>query len=201
MRWSSDTEEDVLERDAITGMPIVTSAGEPINVTHPVTNPVLEIKGYFNAPFDPDVILLYNNKVNSDDFYGAPEGTAFMSSITADDEEVINERRVVPATFTIKFKLREDPDNPGSLMRDTWHLKLLNQGQFYLDYVQEEQTVTRRRLRALDENGHPIMVNLRLDGSALPLTNEGHPVADATYLDFNRFTKIDFNNLNLGPYG
>lgn len=189
--WDGEEELEVLDRDVITGEPIVTTAGERIIITGPVMMPVLRIQRVELYPFNPSIILQYCNKVNSEAFYGAPTGTALMKKITSEDfwqdngdGVQIHYERV---DYLIKFKLKEDPDNPGSLQADTWKSRPLNEGTLEAD---ENGDI----VEAVDKNGNPITVNLELTGQRLD------PGEDPVYLEFNRFGKVNFAPLNLGPY-
>lgn len=189
VNWTSHFEDEVLEKDTVTGKPIATSAGERILITSPTPICVLEVSRYETWPFNPLTLLLYGGRVNDDDFYGAPTGTAWMQPIDAPEED-LEGQRYVHATYRVFFKMKFDPDNPTEFLPDTWKAKLLNQGQQYID----ESTSPRKIKRATDDEGNPIKVNLDEDGHRLG------PDDDPTYSEFNRLYKKDLNDLNLGPY-
>lgn len=187
VRWYGENDTEELSRDAITGKAITTTAGEKIIVEHPIAFPILEIKRYGFAPFDPDVILQYVNRTNSTVFWGAPKGSALMLPITA-DEVTIDGGKYVEETYTIKFKPKTLDNNETALREDSWKGSVLNQGQMVRLAPDTEP------VRATDDNDNPITVNLDDDGVRLA---DG---ADPVYVDFNRFARANFNNLNLGPF-
>ena len=189
IRWYGETEDEVLERDAITGEPIITKPGDILLITHPLVLPVLEVKRFEVYPFDPTIILQYANKVNADTFYGAPPGTALMMPMST-EEQVIKEVKYNLVTYTIKFKLKENPDAPGTLLTDSWKSRPLHHGVRYfpLDPPGSPPRVFT------DANGNPATVNLDDNGHILP---DGF---DPVYLEFHRFAKVAFNTLGLGPF-
>lgn len=191
VRWTGETEEEVLERDPITGVEVATEAEEPIILTTPIILPVLEITRYEGYPFNPNIMLDYCHHTNSTTFWGAPPGSALMMPMDV-DEEVIEQVRYVRVTYRIKFKIKKDG---ATFLQDTWKARVLHHGfKRRLEAGAEPETYT-------DEKGNPATVNLK--------TNELHPGeggmkldnnAPAEYLEFNRFTKVNFNNLFLGPF-
>lgn len=185
IRWYSENEEEVLERDAVTNAPIITVPGEQILITHPVAIAILEIKRFEMFPFNPDTIFNYENHVNSQPFYNAPIGSALMASIEA-DETIVDGERYIAATYRIKFKIRKDSE--GAIQPDTWKAQPLHQGTKYFPIHGAPAKVYT------DENGNPTTINLNVDGTKLP--TDFPPV----FLSFNRFPLVDFNTLSLGPY-
>jgi len=182
----NEFEDEVLDKDPVTGDPIETTAHERLILTGPQPIPILEVSRYEQWPFNPVTLLVYSGRLNEVDFYGAPRGTALLQPIQAPEEELEGEL-FVKATYRVKFKMKFDPDNPSQFLEDTWKAELLNQGQQYLD---DEGKIKR----ATDANGNPIKVNLAEDGTVLD------PEAEPHYVKFNRFTYADLNDLNLGPY-
>lgn len=102
VRWSSETEEEALMTDVMTGEVIRTAADEPIIAKKTVHYPILEITRYEKYPFNPVVILAYVNKCNKKKFYGAPPGAALMTAIES-EREVINQMLYARVTYRIKF--------------------------------------------------------------------------------------------------
>lgn len=184
--WGGELEDEVLARDAITGDPITTTAGERLIVTHQVVLPILTVRGYWRYPFDPDIILHYAGRTNLTSFYGAPTGTAFMLPMQSEEADIEGEKWDL-VTFQVKFKMRDDPSSPGTFKSDTWKGEVLNQGNWYLDG-------SGKRVRATDDNEREIKVNLKLDGTRL---EDSDP---PTYVTFNRTTKAELNDLGLGPF-
>jgi len=204
VRWTGEVEEEVLERDIITGAPIQTANYERILITGPVVVPILEITRYELAPFNPATILFFANRVNSTPFYGAPAGAALMLPMEAGDAEKFplfksdgtplvddegNEvtEDYVPVTYRIKFKLRPDVVNPAILQANPWKARVLHQGYAY------RRTASAKPEIHLDVNGKPSQVNLNLDGTE----NTGGTPA---FLEFNRYAFSDLNALSLGPF-
>lgn len=191
IRWYAEQDEEVLEEDAITGDPIRTVPGEPIILTHPVPRPILEITRYELSPFPPLTILQYMGRTNSKTFYGAPEGTALMMDIRAEreflDDGNGNQIPYERVSYIIKFRIVEK-DVGNGFEKDTWKTKTLHEGTLYL----ESPTSVEAAQYKID--GDPARTNLDEDGAILG------PNDDPYYLRFNRFQKVDFNKLNLGPF-
>lgn len=179
IRWSGETEEEVLEKDAVTGLPVQTDAEEPIIITTPFVCPVLEIKRYEAYPFDPDVMLAYVHKTNSTGFWGAPAGSALMLPMEV-DEETIEKIKYAVVTYRIKFKIK-----PG--IAEPWMARVLHHGFKYRKNAGEKPTIF------MDKHGNPATINLT---NGIGTKKEGLP----DYLEFNRFTKANFNALSLGPF-
>jgi len=191
VRWSGETEEEVLEKDPITLDAIQTEAEEPIITTAPIVLPVLEITRYEFWPFDPDVMLAYSHHTNSTVFWGAPVGSALMLPMDV-DEEVIEQVKYVRVTYRIKFKIKKEG---GSMLQDTWKMRLLHHGFKYREAAGEAPVIKK------DKYKNPMTVNLKTDalnpgqgGTELPSGSS------AEYLEFNRFPKANFNALGLGPF-
>lgn len=180
IEWDGETEEEVLERDIITGQPIVTAANEPILITTPVVLPVLVIERYEPAPFDPDIQLAFANHVNSVTFYGAPPGTALMLPIRS-REEAIEGITYSRTTYRIMFKIL-----PG--ISEPWKAKPLHHGYYFRPTAGADPEIAR------DKKGNPITVNLNSNG-----TKKGANDA-AEFLSFNRFPSVNHNLLLLGPF-
>lgn len=185
VRWHGESEDILLEKDPITGDPIQTKAEEAILLTTPHVLPVLEVSRYETYPFDPDVILDYAHHTNSASFWGAPKGSALMLPMSV-DEETIEQVKWCKVTYRIKFKIKKQGAN---MLEDTWMARILHHGYKYRPSANAEPVT------AQDKHGNPITVNLaNADGTKLA-TN-----ADPEFLEFNQFTKVDFNNLSLGPF-
>lgn len=182
VNWSSEMEDELLEQDALTGDPVITKAGEPIQVTAPVTIAVLQIKRYELFPFDPNKIFDYGNHTNSIAFWGAPAGTALLLPMEA-EQEVVEGVKYANVTYTIKFKLRGNIADA-----DTWKARPLHAGHFYREIAGEPPVIWK------DRQGNPGVINLTFFGTKLP---DGSP---PEFLEFNRFRQVDFNALNLGPF-
>lgn len=180
VRWYGETEEEVLEKDAITGDPVQTDAEEPIIITTPIILPVLEIKRYELYPFDPTTMLDYSHHTNSTAFWGAPTGSALMLPMEV-DEETIEGVKYVVVTYRIKFKIKPDLAEP-------WKARVLHHGFKYRTAPGQPPVIYK------DKHGNPATINLTAGGTKLP---DGDP---PEYLEFNRFQKANFNTLSLGPF-
>lgn len=181
VRWSGETEDELLEKDPITDDPIQTDAEEPIILTAPVVLPVLEIKRYEFYPFNPNIMLSYSHRTNSAVFWGAPVGSALMMPMEV-DEETIEGVKYAVVTYRIKFKIK-----PG--LAEPWKARVLHHGFKYREQAGKPPTA------AEDKHGNPITVNL--------VNGDGTKKADGAapdYKEFNRFPKTDFNALGLGPF-
>ncbi len=219
-RWTGDTEEETLEKDAINGNPIVTPAGEPIVETGQIVCPTLEIIRYENHPFDPDVMLNYANHTNSDPFWGAPRGCAYMLPMST-DEEVVEGVTYDRVTYRIKFKIKKDSN--GTMLEGGWMARPLANGYMYLPHslwLSDEipgltalvkyqaiiaMTPAKRAKYAkvfVDENGNPAKVNVDEYGFLQDDTtaNPYGIIKPVHYLEFNRCPEINFNQLTLGPF-
>ena len=185
VRWSGDTEEEVLDKDVDTDEPIQTEAGEPILLMSPTTLHILEITRYEPYPFDPNTQHNYANHINKSTFWGAPAGCAWMQPIEV-DEETIEGVLYCSVTYTIKFKIKKGPS--GAFKDNTWRSRILHHGSKFRPAAAEPAQV------AVDENNNPITVNLDYGGIKLP---DGDP---PVYLVFNRLHRADFNALSLGPF-
>lgn len=180
IRWHGETEDELLEKDPITGDPIETDAGEPILITTPYVMPVLEIKRYESYPFNPNTMLNYSHRVNSTAFWGAAAGTALMLPMEV-DQETIEGTIYAIVTYRIKFKIKEGIDEP-------WKARLLHHGFKYRPAAGAKPEIFK------DKHGNPATVNLAAGGTLLA---DG---AAADYKEFNRFTKANLNDLSLGPF-
>lgn len=185
VRWSGESEDEVMEEDPITGEPIQTKADEPILLTRPAVHPILEISRYEGYPFDPDTMLAYSHTTNSTTFWGAAVGSALMMPMTV-DEEIIDGTKFCRVTYRIKFRIRYEA---GSMAEDTWKARILHHGFKYRERAGSDPVIFQ------DKHGNPTTVNLKnLDGTRVP---NGDP---AEYLEFNRYFKTNFNALSLGPF-
>lgn len=191
VRWSGETEEEVLEKDPITLAAITTEADEPYFASAPIVLPILEISRYEFWPFDPDVMLAYSHHTNSAAFWGAPVGSALMMPMDV-DEEIIEQVKYVKVTYRIKFKIKKEG---ATMLENTWNLRLLHHGFRYRKVAGEEP------LTKTDEKENPMTINLKTEAlhvgeGGMELTT-GNP---GEYLEFNRFPKVNFNTLSLGPF-
>jgi len=187
IRWFGETEEEILEKDAITGRPIQTDADEPILITTPYVVPVLEIKRYEVYPFIPNVILDFSHHTNSAVFWGVPAGHALFMPPEVDEETVEGVKYAV-VTYRIKFKIKPGQAEP-------WQARVLHHGFKYRETPGAKPTIYQ------DRHGNPATVNLVSREDDAP--NAGTKLADGAnphFKQWHRFQKIDFNILSLGPF-
>lgn len=179
IRWTSETVDELLERDAVSGDAVVTACNEPILLTTPIAIPVLEITRYENYPFNPVTILGYSFRTNSAVFWGAAAGVALMMPMDV-DEETIETTRYAVVTYRIKFH----PLN----VANPWNARPLHHGTLHRPTTgaTPEQWVDKA-------TGSPGTTNLDSNGVSL---------GDSTpeYLDFARHQTVNFNTLSLGPF-
>lgn len=181
--WETEEMVDLVEWDQITGAPVMNSVGEPIYIEIPYEIPVLVIKRVEDT-FDPDIILLYNNRCNSTYFWGAPPYCGLMKGPTADPISIDGGQKYM-VTYRIKFNLRVDPD---SLLPRGWYSRPLNQGTMYYPAPGEDPVPFSA------SNKDNITGNLNPDGTLRSRTLRPY------YLKFSLRRVADFNLLNLGPY-
>jgi hypothetical protein len=187
--WSSEPVQQLIDCDQVTGLPIVTKAGEKILIDSDFAIPVLTIVRY-QAYFDPDTILAFENTTNSTTFWGAPPGVALMGEIR-DKRTVVQTVPLREVTYSIKFNFLMAPVIPsggGSPIFELvgWKSAPLHQGTYY-------KASTGEKISFLDENGKPRIGNLDIDG-------DDNGDADPVYLNFNRYRQTNFNLLSLGPW-
>lgn len=184
--WDAETEEVRAVFDAITGAPVMNSAGEPLVLTRPLTVIVLNVQRYYLASaFPPATIYQYTNTLNSGPFWGAPAGHAKMERISIVYEEHVPPKtpylgkiRYAKVSFSVKFKF--DP-----LSSTPWRADLLDYGNYC------RSADGKKIVRALDPQGRPEEV--KLDGKGNRLDKEKPGV----YLPFNVYPAADFSPLGI----
>lgn len=192
--WKSRIEEKVITKD-LDGQVIETRAHEPIILTSPKVIPILTVKKIEAWPYPPNRIFDYTGATNLTKFYGAPEGTVLVTSITA-DETVINGKLYTDVTYEIEFDIEIISDyrdiepgyGMGAIKRNTRIQSVLNNGTQYIP------DFGLKPVRFIDTNGVPQRVNLDNLGFLLPSTS------DPYYLKFKTIKPMELNDLNLGPY-
>ena len=188
--WTSETVEQIVYKDVETDDPIQTKAGEPIKATTRRTVPILEIKRLEPFPFDPNIILTYSNKVISGSFWGAPEKTAFMDSIST---EMASFAGITydAVTYRIKFDFGDDGEGDG------WKFRPLHQGTIHNILETGDQPPSEAPKKKLtDEAGNPRVANLDSLGSAKGdkyFREEEVPY----YLEFSTLKSVDASPLNI----
>lgn len=156
-RWTSEKEETYPIKD-LTGKVIATPTGEPIVLVRKRTIPVLEIRRNEIFPFDPQIILDYQNTSNKSSFWGAPAYSALMDSIDTDFPFVENGVVYVPVTYRIMFKTIKqidtsdpdynwmDPDTWKTILTPdnplgSWQDEVLCKGLYYYDKTEYDTWV------------------------------------------------------------
>ncbi len=199
-RWTSRHEKTLLERDAITGEPVITQADEKIVYETNTTFQVLQITRYEDAPFDPLIKYNFENFTNQSEFYGAPSGCALMKEIDS-EEVVIDGRLYCQVTYIIEFSIYYMEWEGGTeLLEDGYKVRLLHQGYMY----RADASPNSRPVLNIGPSGQPERVNLKtgegetrsaqiLDGGGGKLGASDEP----NYLEFNEYAKRDFSVLAL----
>jgi len=206
--WSTETIQVQRSYD-IFGNPIQTEAGDPIEITTPLPIPVLTVRKYEDTPFDPNIMLDYVGAVNLGAFYGAPDGCAMISSITA-DPEVIEEIEYQLVTYVVKFRIEKEFVNesgvtpngitwvnlvqgaPGpDLAQETWQAYLLHHG------IRYNSLTGSTKVFVDDSSGTPATTNLNERGELLGIED---PDEAKVYLLFATHPYRDFGPLDLGPF-
>jgi hypothetical protein len=95
-----------LNYDQVTGNPVVTGAGEPINLTTKYVVPIYTITRFEAYPFSDTEFRRLNGATNNATFNGAPIGTCYLQLAT--EEVTIANTKYEKATYTIEFHLNDD---------------------------------------------------------------------------------------------
>jgi len=188
--WDGEMEARRLEKDAVTGLPIMTANSEEIIVDSDFPIQILEIERYETYPFDHTIPPRFVGKINGQQFYDQEVGTCLMLPIRA-EEVSLKAGRFCKVRYRIKMDIRPVPGQPGVNFANTWRAELLHQGFLYRKTAVSEPEIF------LDKTGNPRKVNLDDDGTRLLDTVA---LANATYIRANRFPYADFNLLSLGPF-
>jgi len=198
----SESLEEVLDVDPISGEPFTNSVGEPLLTTTMIAIPVLQIVRY-KTSFDPAEIRNYMFRTNQTSFWGFAQDTGIMWSISDRKGPTQAGVRYRQVTYTIKFSPREfllrlpissgNLDlglNAGTTQVIGWCANLLNQGTKYLVEAGDSFDDAKP---FRDAQGHPTNGNLAADGTKLD--HRLQPI----YLKRNRQRRAEFNDLDLGP--
>lgn len=181
-RWTGDIETERLFKDAQTGRAIKTGAGESVLVDHPVCSPIFEVERYERYPINPMIFFTFVNHVNSRPYMGAPRGCALLLPIES-SKEVIGGIAWARTKYRIKFKLRFNAANV--MQPDGWKAEVLHEGFWFRRAPGGEPEIF------LGKSGDPKKVNLKADGTLLPITDPEQ------FIKFNRYPKVDLSLLNL----
>jgi len=180
--WGSENMEVPLTYDAQDPTRGITnSAGEPLPpTTTQIAIPVLTIRRAELA-FNDSIIDTYVNKVNSTAYWGRAAGKALMAGITAQTAKK-DYTKYFNVEYTIKF----------SPLPEGWAFKPLDEGSYYWN----GGVGTGTKVPFGDDAFQQVIGNLNGSGgkNASPLTPSFVTPA------YNRYNKVNFNTLNLGPF-
>jgi hypothetical protein len=176
--WGYETIQRAVTKD-VEGKAIVNSVQQVIELVNDFVIPVLNIDR-LEPIFYPSTIMNYVNHTNSDEFLGAPAGSALMAGIgDREDPKVlwqgIHYRRV---SYVVKFAVPYIED-----IQEGWLDLLADAGTFYID----TDTGNPVHFKAGSDN---VTGNLNYDGTK---KDQGEPPG---ILRFKRFKDAAFNELN-----
>jgi hypothetical protein len=189
INYFSITSEEAIEDD-ITGKPIVTKNGEPIEgLTRPISDLGIRLQKNF-ASFDPATFYLYSDCVNSDTFLGFPPGTLRIASIQADEQFYTDEEgnEIIYFSIQVEIHARKPYQVPAA---KSWYKRVRHEG-----YYIKESNSSNKSVRALDNEGMPVSKPVLLDdeGFQLPMPANALTVT-ADYLLFEVFEQISFASM------
>lgn len=182
--WNEEELEGI-GRDADTFGPITNAAGQepgtPLMKGRRI--PVLVFRyNVANLAAAVSLILTYEDRLNSDTFYGAPEGTALVRSITCSEVQYAGE------TAYREVEIRV------AIFDQGWSYAMVNRGYEYLREVESETVLTLARKK--DENNVMQLVsepiNLELDGTRTPDGDIG------TVINWRTREKVAFSGMGVG---
>ena len=183
--WDIDEKEEVIKYDAISGIPILNSAGEPITTTSPFSIPVLSLTR-IEATFSGTRIIQYNNHINLYPFFGAPGYCALMMGPTA-RKKIVQGVAKWEVNYRVKFNLKI---NPQTLQPQGWRHFLLDHGTRFKTGTDDDGNPTYEKFKTDTEKDEDTG---NLDGAGNKLA-EGSP---EVYLGYNKFMIANFNDLGL----
>jgi hypothetical protein len=214
-RWTQEFEEEAMTTD-LEGTPVRNSAGEPLVAKRQKVIPILEIERYQRA-LTAETIRAYVDHLNYTEWWGFPKGCVKLAGID-DQPETVNGDIFRKVIYKFKVKMIQnpnysataptDPEDPeydedalNYWLEDTWQLKLLDHGTYFLDHSSysggsvpdSERFAEKYRTRFRDMNNRPTTGNL--DGSGGKLESSDPDVA--VYLDFVRHGHAEFADLDL----
>jgi hypothetical protein len=189
INYFSITSEEAIEDD-ITGKPIVTKNGEPIEgLTRPISDLGIRLQKNF-ASFDPATFYLYSDCVNSDTFLGFPPGTLRIASIQADEQFYTDEEgnEIIYFSIQVEIHARKPYQVPAA---KSWYKRVRHEG-----YYIKESNSSNKPVKALDKEGMPFSKPVLLDdeGFQLPIPANALTVR-ADYLLFEVFEQISFASM------
>jgi hypothetical protein len=192
----------VAEPFDLNGNPYVSSATQPFYPApmFPVLHPVMVVVRNMEN-FTPDIAVEFANSVNDTTIFGQPPETVQCEKPTG---ELMYRGKIAywRTTWRARIKTRTvpDPDNPVSMIRETWQPWFLDQGTFriqnapFVPLFGEPVPITK--------NGQPVTQPVPLDGLGQQLRPD--PVTGLlvpVYRQFRRFPRVDLRRIfsNLAP--
>jgi hypothetical protein len=189
INYFSITSEEAIEDD-ITGKPIVTKNGEPIEgLTRPISDLGIRLQKNF-ASFDPATFYLYSDCVNSDTFLGFPPGTLRIASIQADEQFYTDEEgnEIIYFSIQVEIHARKPYQVPAA---KSWYKRVRHEG-----YYIKESNSSNKSVRALDNEGMPVSKPVLLDDECFQLPMPANALTvTADYLLFEVFEQISFASM------
>lgn len=183
VQWDSEKETLSLEKDIITGEPVVTAANEPMGAEYTRSIAVLTLKKYYPSTFVPQAVkLVYEDSVCNHIFWGFPAYYAMMDTISANlvEREANDGTKSYYWEVTYKIKFRNDGTT------QPWKLKLMHQGTRYKD-------ANGKIVEYVGESGGAGtgLINLAADGTLLPDNGQ------INYREFNSHRVMAWHNLGI----
>lgn len=171
LSWSWAQYERIIWAD-VDGNPILNSAGDPFSdpVTIDDSRPVLRVTRN-EATFDPALVDLYRDKVNSGAFCGAPAGYVKMAAPTA---ELAFNPDAGGFYYVVTYEFHFN--------RDGWKKSILDQG--FAEKVSG-------KLKPIMNQGQKVDEPVPLNGSGARLPVGG----TAVFLEFDVYEEADFSAL------
>lgn len=200
-RWAMGNTTESVDRDRDNN-PIINSVGEPFDPAPTKNIGTLFLTVTRNEPsYDPGVALTFQNKLNSDGFFGAEPGQALCLSI-APESDYAADAEYVPVQYYFEFradKFRHRIRDQGLNGRydDSGTSKI---APFYLNGGKDR--VASAVL--LDGKGKPIDTSIKVGDNKTPLayrtpkgaSRDGDSL-DATFFFFEKYEQRAFAQLGL----
>jgi hypothetical protein len=186
--WGFETMDEPLLFDAQSPKTaILNSARQAFSppIARPIAVPVLTIERY-ELTFSGQTILTYVNQVNSEAFWGAPANCVLCAGISA-QQETIGEFKCWKVTYTFKFNMTTTDDQTPEVVG--WKARILDYGSFYWSGA----VGSSKKMPFGEDALNP------QDGM---LDGHGHKNVTETpeFVTYNRYKRVDFNTLKLGPW-
>lgn len=181
-----DGQPDPGDNSFLTKRPVLNSAGEPyldmpeMDFIHPV----LKISRN-QLSFDPGLLYLYTNAINSDPFFGSPPRTAKMEAIEAETKV-----KGLAYYWRVTYEIHFD--------RDGWDMRILDAGYNQIKQLYKQGgggEKIRVPIRAKDDGTkHDVPIPLDGKGQPLPISGLG---SEPVYNRGRIYYVLPFAPLNL----